>query len=188
MRNIQLVLNARHNPEEHEKYLRSFVKTMNAHDEDESGKLALKRLEIRLWSPEMNEPYDRLSTLTRNDLDRNMYILENLIDLPKIDSVEISGIPVWLSQCLKTCIEGGHGSAVSKLCWPMKTVKRTKTRAAYQRSVRLTIEPILDWTEYAEEHGIALPQRYRVFCTNHNFAYARPTFVRRPVAAAREQV
>jgi hypothetical protein len=183
IRNVQILLNARHTAEQHDKFLQHFVSIMNARNEDISRRPILKKLEVRLWVPGMDELYDNLSTFTLNDLNREMHILEILVGLPKVDAVEIFGVPAWLSQCLATCIEGGYGSVVPKLCWTMNKVKKTKTRAACHESVRLAIEPILDWTEFAEKHRIVLPESYVSFYARHNAQYPRSA-VEHSLAAA----
>jgi len=75
MGNVRLVLNARHSAELHGIYLQSLISIVNAHNEDVSGKLALQRLEIRLWTLDVEESYNRLATFARNDLECNVFPL-----------------------------------------------------------------------------------------------------------------
>jgi hypothetical protein len=89
-----------------------------------------------------------------------MFALEPLIELPIIKDFNVVGLPEWFATCLTMRVRG-EGGPLSRIDWPVRTVKRKGDRWRADRRVEVSTrhcsQPIYDWREFAHRNGIAFP-------------------------------
>jgi hypothetical protein len=147
-----------------------FVEVLKAHSDDENRKSLLRELKIDVRIPTMSGLSHRPPAYRINlqDLvqapktpDKFMFGLESLAALRGIKDVSITGVAGWYSQCLQLCIQG-KGGEVLETDWPLVQVKRSKIRWTKKTkrtwaTTRKWYQPTLNWKEFAERNGIAIP-------------------------------
>lgn len=91
----------------------------------------------------------------------NMFTLEVLSGIKRLEKVTVEGPPSWFAECLVLHLTGRGGPPASTLSWPtecrMRSVHAPGERKWQRAATRQFWQPTLDWREYALRNGTEFP-------------------------------
>jgi len=141
--------------------LEYFVEILKQHADDASQSSLLTHLAVCVtdcthlhWSNTNFGP-----TFDAPKIDSYMFGLEGLVGLTGIKHVTVGGLPEWYARCMQLRVQG-KGDELREMEWPLRKVKHTKGLASNVKwvSSRQWWQPVWDWKEFAERHGVEMPE------------------------------